>query len=248
LSEAKDRNAELARRVAESEEQGTGAPNSADQSDPENYHRRYELALDDVRELKARNQALEEQLRQAWAGASQAGTSGGGGLDWESQKRRMLATLESECEEGEDGASRRARRLQIEEVIRVTDQALAAKDREIAEMRQLLENQSRNLGSVAVGAAALGEVLDGDALIREERENLRRLQAEWEEKLRQAEIDVSIERAKIARERAQLEEKIRAQGEHPDQPQAPSGDSDKPDKPRRGRWLSRLGLKDKSSD
>ena len=56
-------------------------------------------------------------------------------------------------------------------------------------------------------------MFDQDEIIREERENLKQLQQQWEEKLRKAEIDLSVERAKIARERAELEEQLReAQG------------------------------------
>jgi len=125
-------------------------------------------------------------------------------------------------------------------VLRATDQAIAAKDREIAELRQLLQDQSKNLGTVAVGAAALGQMLDNDAIIREERENLRKLQEEWREKLRQAEIEIAVERAKLARQRAELEERLR---ELPPKPES-GGPSEKAEKPARGRWLARLGLAD----
>lgn len=97
-------------------------------------------------------------------------------------------------------------------------------------------------GSLAVGAAALGEILDNDAIIQEEREKLRQMQEEWQEKLRQAEIGISIERAKIARARAEIDEKTRIfeeQGDPVDGEPDPSGE---PGKPRRGRWLARLGL------
>jgi hypothetical protein len=159
--------------------------------------------------------------------------SSGGGLNWEAEKRRILAALEREDEgSGDDGI-----RMEVEEVIRVTERALADKDRELAEMRQILDTQSSNLGQVAVGAAALGDLLDRDELISEEREHLKRLQQEWEEKLRQAEIDISLERAKIARQRAELEEKVRAYEQH-------SQEAEPPEKKTRGRWLARLGLKD----
>jgi hypothetical protein len=110
-------------------------------------------------------------------------------------------------------------------------------------LKQLLEKQSANLGSVAVGAAAIGSIVDSDAIVREERENLRRLQSEWQEKLRKAEVEISIERAKLARQHAELEEKLRAQGATPSKPDAPGSAAAKPDKSS-GRWLARLGLKD----
>ena len=101
-------------------------------------------------------------------------------------------------------------RLKVEEIVRTTDQLVARRDQEIADLKHLLHNQSCNLESVAVGAAAVGQLLDQDAVVREERENLKRLQDEWREKLREAEIDISVQRAKLARERAELEEKLHA--------------------------------------
>lgn len=223
-------------RLAEAERRPSSPP-----GDPEadgrldEFRRRYELAMEDLRQLKAQNEALKKQLE----GKSPASPPAAGQLDWEAQKRRILETLEAESDE-EAGPDRRHERVKIHDVVRSTQEALAAKDRELAEMRQLLENQSANLGAVAVGAAALGQVLDQDEIIREQRESLRRLEEEWKEKLRKAEVDISIERAKIARERAELEEKARQIQESAVNGPAPAkADSGKP---ARGRWLSRLGL------
>ena len=92
------------------------------------------------------------------------------------------------------------------------------------------------------------EYLDRDDLIREERQRLADLQNEWREKIRQTEVELSLERAKLARQRAELDERAR-----------PSDDSlsnSKNDKARdaakensarqlpRGRWLARLGITD----
>ena len=80
-------------------------------------------------------------------------------------------------------------------------------------------------------------------VIRQERENLLQAQAEWRERIGQAEIDISVERAKIARERMELEEKLRNyQSEQVSRPA--EGSTAAPEKPARGRWLARLGLKD----
>jgi hypothetical protein len=86
-------------------------------------------------------------------------------------------------------------------------------------------------------------LLDGDEIIRQEREKLVQAQAEWREKIGKAEIDISVERARIARERIELEEKMRVY--HDNQAQHPTdGTAGTPEKPARGRWLARLGLKD----
>jgi len=220
-------------------------PSAGEGAAAEEYRRRYEMAVQDVRELRTRNEELEKQLQERSAQGASAAATAGAALDWEAEKRRILAALEAEGEDDTEPGQKK--RLELQAVVRSTDQIVAEKNREIVELRQLLENQSANLGSVAVGAAALGAVLDNDAIVKEERENLRRLQRESEEKLRQAEIDLSLERAKLARQRAELEEKLRSQGS-----QEAKGEDDpaahKPEKPARGRWLSRLGLKDSESD
>jgi chromosome segregation ATPase len=203
-------------------------------------------------ELEARNEALETQLQEALAAreedaaaASAKTPSAGGCLDWEAEKRRIIAALESEGEEGNE--NRQQQRVEINEVIRETDKAIHDRNREIAELRKLLEDQSNSLGSVAIGAAAFGEILDKDEIIREERESLKCLQKDWEEKLRQAEIEISLERATIARERAQLNEQRRVAEASATQATAIDKSDHRPEKPVRGRWLSRLGLKDEDS-
>jgi len=203
--------------------------------------------MEDVHELQAKNAELQEKLKAAQAGARSAPAVSGGGLDWEAEKQRILMELESDFDEGdsedeEADEERKAERLKIEKVVERTDKILAAKDQEIAELKQLLENQSGSLGSMAVGAAALGEMLDNDAVIQEERENLKRIQEELNAKLRKAEVDISLERAKIGRERAELEERLRAfeqqGGKKDDTPES----TDRAGTPTRGRWRARLGL------
>jgi hypothetical protein len=159
--------------------------------------------------------------------------------NWELEKQQILAAMEADFDEQSEEDHQQ--RLKIEEVIRKTDTLMADKDREIGELRHLLEDQSGNLGTVAVGAAALGEVLDQDALVREAREDLRRLQEQMREKMRQAEVEFSIERAKIARQRQELEERARFLENYA--PPEPS-ETPTPQKSTRGRWLERLGLKE----
>ena len=60
-----------------------------------------------------------------------------------------------------------------------------------------------------------------------------------EDKLRAAELELSLERAKIARDKVELDE-LRADLESQRQPYDPNGTA-RPGAPRR-RWLSKLGL------
>lgn len=199
--------------------------------------------------LGAREQRAKAEL-EAWleepTTARSASPAPPAALDWEAEKRRILAALEAEEGDGSpaDGRPNEAVLAELQEIVRRTDMLVAEKDREIAELKQLLQDQSANLGTVAVGAAAIGELLEADAIVREEREKLRLLQEEWREKLRAAEIEISVERAKLARQRAELEEMLRENR----LPNPDNAGPAKADTPQTGRWLARLGLKDPKGD
>jgi chromosome segregation ATPase len=206
------------------------AANPAETQDPEGLYRRYEMALCDLRELKARNAELQKHLDQLGSERSQ-GRPGGSGhvMDWESEKRRILAALESPAAGGSPKD-----RPRIEELVEKTERLLAEKDRQIAELRELAQRP-------AAAADPREAILDQDAVIREERENLRRLEEECREKSRRAEVELSIERANLARREAETEEKLRTLAAGV----AAAGASDASpagEKSPRGRWLSRLGL------
>ncbi len=159
------------------------------------------------------------------------------GNDWESQKRRMLAELESDDAIDVESTTRR---MEIKEVIERTDRIIAEKDREIEELKHLLDSQSGSVGSLAVGAAALEQIFDQDEIIREERQRLQQAQEELRGKLRQSEIDHAMERARLARREAEVEERLR-NGE----PNGSGGDNEAlapTGRPVRGRWRTQLGL------
>lgn len=213
----------------------------------ESLEKRYALAMEDLREEKGRAAELELKLAEARRSGGGGAAPAGGGLDWEAQKRRMLAMLEEYDDGTEDEANER---LTIQGTLEITDSVVAAKDAEIAELHKLLSEQSSNIGNVAVGAAAIAQLVESDEVIQHERERARQLQTEWEGKMRTAEVEISVERAKLARERAELEEKLRTLEERSASfgahaPANPGAAEHK--EPKRGRWLERLGLKDSSS-
>jgi chromosome segregation ATPase len=239
--------ADLESQLADSQEHLTLAKSCAatDQAeDRDDFSKRYEMAMDDLHELKSKNAELQQQLAKAQSGDAASGKKSGDVLDWEAEKKRILAALESDFNDEES----QNERMRIESLIQKTDAIVAAKNREIEELKMLLENQSNNLGSVAVGAAALGEIFDQDAIVCEERENLKRIQDEWREKLRLAEVEISVERAKLARDKSQLEERIRQMEQLGISPTALPLENKTPTKPSRGRWLEKLGLKDGEKD
>ncbi len=201
------------------------------------------MAIDDLKAERAKVAELQQKLAQKPKGGAAAS---GGELDWEAQKRELLRKLSEDFEE--DDAEQKAEKLKIEEVIATTDRVIAEKERELEDLRRVLEEQSHNWGSMAVGASAVADILDKEEIIRQERENLQKLQDEWQQKLRQAEIDISLERAKIARERSELEEKTREfqSQPRPEEPAAGSGTGDKSKGGKGSRWLKHLGLSDKA--
>jgi predicted nucleic acid-binding Zn-ribbon protein len=165
-------------------------------------------------------------------------------MSWEERKQALLEQLEAESEEASE--TRAEELLAMEKVIQETSEELEKKDAEIQELRNLLEQQSISQDGLAIGAAALAQTIDNDALIIAERMKLKELQADWEQKQRQFEIDMSLERAKIARERLELQEKLRdlenLQTDATNE-KDPGGAAARA-AGRKGKWLSRLGLKE----
>jgi len=212
-------------------------------------NRRYQMAIDDLRKLDLQNADLQRQLADdsivspPLSGAPLLCGTAAKVHNWEAEKQRILATLESD-ETAADNAAMGPQRAKIEEIILRTDRIIAEKNREIEELKHLLDSQSNSLGSLAVGAAALGGMLDMDSLIVEERARLGQLQNELQDKLRQAEIEISLERARLARREVEIEEKVRnleirkAAVDTTDTALAATG------RPIRGRWRAQLGLVD----
>lgn len=203
----------------------------------EDMQRRYEMAMADVKELKRANAELESKLKSR-PDAGKTTAVGSGGMDWEARKQQMLAALEDDDRGDMEAAQERET---IQNAIQLTDQIVAQKEQEIAELRRQLEDRASADG--ASTGAAVAELLNSDELIRQEREKLLKAEAEWREKIGKAEIDISVERAKIARDRMELEEKMRLY-QSDQSNRAPDGTLSAPDKAPRGRWLARLGLKD----
>ena len=204
--------------------------------------RRYELAMEDVREMKSRVQELERELAQARAAKPSAlAVSAAGGLDWEAEKRRIMAALEAEDDDDPEAAKER---LRIEDVIRTTEQALAERDQEIESLQRILEDQSKNWATWRWGGRA-GAVLDRT---RSFKRNARTSAGSKgvEEKLRQAEIEISIERQNRSRtvSSRRSPQELEARLEHVEADPHGVEKTGSPDKPARGRWLARLGLKD----
>lgn len=224
----------LATRVSELENAPKQTVDDDIQQELADLQRRFELAVDDVRELKQENAKLEERLQ---ANATDASEPTVDASDWQSQKARLLAELDAE-DQGTLAPERREARATIEGTISITDQVVAEKDKEIAELRDALETRPAEEQLQEMKRAIQEEVLDNDEIIQTERKRLEEIQQEWQEKLRKAELELSVERAKLAREHSALEEKLATLQEA-----SQDAVQDENGKPRR-RWMSALGLKD----
>ncbi|GAB5404066.1 MAG: hypothetical protein Aurels2KO_22970 [Aureliella sp.] len=167
-------------------------------------------------------------------------------LSWEERKKLIMEQLEDDTPQTSE---EEATKLEIESILETTQSEIERRDRDIEELRSIIEQQSDTKQGVAIGAAAIAQMFDDDELVVQEREKLKSLQGEWEDKVRQAEIDISMERAKLARQRSEVESKVaelEAQlAKHGGTlPPPPSEDTAGG---RTRKWLEHLGLKDEPS-
>jgi len=207
--------------------------------------RRFEMAVEDVRELKTKNAKLESQL-------SSAGTRpatprhDAGAMDWESQKRRLLESLEDGASHEEDAASQQARAT-IEGTIEITDAVVAEKDRQLAELAaELAAIRNNPTENNEVRDQKITDLIDADEIIAEHRKRSQQMERETEDKLRAAELELSVERAKMARQKVELEE-LRTNLESQRQALEANGGLPMSSAPKR-RWLSKLGIDGKDKE
>jgi chromosome segregation ATPase len=229
----------LAQRVEELESQPAPAVDADAEQQHADLQRRFEMAVEDVRELKTRNAELEAKLSST---PSRGGsTADSGAMDWESQKRRLLASLEDATESNEPLPEKE--RITIEDTIEMTDAVVAEKDREIERLKsELVETSRANVSSTeAQQQQQTNELLDADEVIAEHRKRIAQLEREMEDKLRTAELELSVERAKITREKAEIEE-LRSDLESRRHSAPAGGAAASPGSPPRRRWLSKLGI------
>jgi hypothetical protein len=227
--------------LAEAQAAGGGDSSASNSAELEDLTQRYEMAVRDIRELKKKNEELEKR---AASPGRPAAAAPGVSLDWEARKRQLLASLEADDGE-EPQEERREEIVRIEDIVRETDAELRKRDEEIEVLRRQLEKQE----AATASAAALpvddnAEILDNDEIVAQERVRIKQLEAEWEGKLRQAEVDISVQRAQLARAQAEIAERQRAledQGASHDA-RVSNDSANKSKKQQRGRWLSRLGL------
>src|SRR5205085_9842893 len=145
--------------------------------------RQFALAVEHVPELKTKNAKLESQLAAAaTAKKPNSNQPDAGNMDWESQKRRMLAALENG--DGHSEPVSRQDRITIEGTIEMTDAVVAEKDRQIAELQKQLLATHNQPAHDDEQDEKIKELLDADEVIAQHRKRVRELEREMEEKLR----------------------------------------------------------------
>lgn len=237
---------EIAEQSIEDGQDGCKGEPAMDSSRLEELERALADARQDAEELREQNSDLAAQVAKRHVAGSVASPStqfDQESLNWEERKKLILQQLEDELddEEGEAEEST-SRRVEVENVVAATDREIRKKDREIEELRSIVEQQSDTKQGVAIGASAIAQMFESDELIQQERDKLKAIQAEWEQKLRQAEIDLSMERAKLARERSQIEAE-RADAIVRDERASHEGEPSQ-EKVRTRKWLEHLGLRE----
>ena len=196
--------------------------------------------------LEARHEAVELRMQSNDLGSRLAKFQGASSgqksetLTWEQRKEALLQQLEAETHAETPCDPRKV--LEIEKIIEQTNSELERRDQEIADLKTLIEQQSIAHDGMSIGVAAIAEMIESDSLIISERMRLKELRDEWEQKQRQAEIEMSMERAKLARERLELQEKTRNYND--DNPPQTAEEIKATKAHTRGRWLARLGLRD----
>lgn len=217
-----------------------------DQSPPVNQiyleNRRLQSMLgglqEELSDLRRQNAELASKVAQQTADHAMMTSAQTGAsqekLTWEARKRIILQQLELDALRDSDFD--RARIADLHAIIEITEDEVARRDQEIEELREIIQTQATARDGIAIGAIGVAQILDADLIINAERQKLRDIQQEWESKLRQAEIDLSMERAKLARERVELEA-LRTQ-------QVSQTASTAPGDKQQRRWLDFLGLKE----
>ncbi len=128
-------------------------------------------------------------------------------MTWEQRKTLILQQLERDEAYAPHNQSR------MIDIVAETERIVQDRDREIEELRELLRQQpTTTADQQVVGAASIAQILDSDQLIREERRQMQLLRHEWQEKLRQCEIEISLRRAKLARDERRLANRLTVSG------------------------------------
>lgn len=183
-------------------------------------------------------------------------------LSWEERKSLILQQMENDSFDadafvesiGDSGKDADGQGFESNDPSVILDQLIQRLQRaeaesadrkiEVGELRMLLDQQSETReGGIAIGAAAIASMVDSDELVAQERQRLQTLQDQWEAKFRQSEIEASLERAKLSRERRELAKRTESLEEELEHLRRAARMNIEPNESGTSRrWLAKLGL------
>ncbi|WP_145169123.1 hypothetical protein [Rubripirellula lacrimiformis] len=215
-------------------------------------------------DLRQQNADLASRLasQNVRSTVSNAQSSTSDALSWEERKALILQQLEDDdfdadtfiedlqAEHNVDDAALAESPIEFVRAIYAQlakhEAELANRDTEIGELHCLLDQRSdAGDGATAVGAAAIAQLIDSDELVMQERERLQLLQAEWEEKFRKSEIEASLERAKLSRERQELTRRTSQLEEQLEHARRECRQNQEAGTTPSRRWMAKLGISEK---
>jgi hypothetical protein len=203
-------------------------------------------------ELRSQNHELAARIAASKVQESRPGDAVDASemLSWDERKRLILMQMEEDSFDADQFAASLNAEIHCgrETPAAFIDRLRAeieSRDQEIVELRNLLDQQAETRSDgTAIGASAIADMLDTDELIVQERMKLQQLQADWEEKFREGEIEASLERAKLSRERQEVYEKKQELELQLDQLQREYRQVNATGGSTSRRWLVKLGLAD----
>src|SRR5207237_2375236 len=117
LADLRRENKQLAARLAEAEQQAKTRGSEAGGQEMDDLRRRFEMAVQDVRELKSKNAELTEQVAKAQHAPKAVTAAAEAGGDWESRKKKLLADLDSDLDETNE--AQKADKLTVQSAIKI---------------------------------------------------------------------------------------------------------------------------------
>jgi chromosome segregation ATPase len=219
--------------------------NSAAGEDLEHRIRLLENALQSSEqttdELAEENRQLRHQISalSTAAGRKAPTATSSDNLSWDERKKLLMQELDGETSSVVNDDISIADPDALAHLIQSSQIEIERRDREIEELKKLLTTQSNTISEGVNLEAERSKVLDADEIIQQERSRLQTIQSELDEKLRKAEIDLSLERARLARDRQLVEERQQALKN-----QIAESDTNTPGVKKRN-WLASLGLDNK---
>ncbi|MEO1525367.1 MAG: hypothetical protein AAFX06_08015 [Planctomycetota bacterium] len=174
-------------------------------------------------------------------------------LTWEQRKQQILDEMENDSFDAESFLSTLSQPVQEDTLHSDDDASIVAGDDPIqyvtdlnneldrlTELVRSYEEATVESQTIPVVDDSVAAAIEADDVVQEEREKLRQLQAEWEERFRETEIEISLERAKLSRERQEVETINEQLANEVDElrRQIATGDSTKAGT----RWMAKLGL------